>query len=50
MQIEDLCVILKHTRVNMQFYKQKYVEKCSVHANGGPKCKNQKTWDKNAMQ
>ena len=48
--IEDLCVILKHVGARMQFYKEKYDFKYSVHADGGPKCKNQKIWDENAMQ
>ena len=34
----------------MQFYKKKYAFKWSVHANEGPKCKNEERQDKNAMQ
>ena len=43
-------MILKHTGAKMQFYKQKYKKKDAVHANEGLECKNQKTWDENAMQ
>ena len=47
---EDLCVILKHVGAKMQFYKVKCRKKDAVHANEGLECKNQKIWDKNAMQ
>ena len=47
---EDLCAILKHVGAKMQFYKENNAEKCSVHANGGPKCKNEEIQGKNAMQ
>ena len=47
---EDLCAILKHAGAKMQFYKQKCKKNDAVHADRGPKCKNQKRWDKNAMQ
>ena len=49
MQMRDLCVILKHARAKMQFYKQKCKENNTVHVNEGPMCKNQKSWDGNAM-
>ena len=47
---EDLCVILKHARAKMQFYKENMLKNDAMHADGGPRCKTQKRWDKNAMQ
>ena len=47
---EDLCAILKYAEAKMQFYKEKCKKKDVVHANEGPKCKNEERWDKNAMQ